>query len=224
MSGTVINVAIVHSDRLFREALGIALANQETICFHGEQSHLEGLDFNGESSQTHVVLVEATAPLAACLEQVSCLRTTMPACKTIMLGVPDSDEAVLACIEHGGASGYVLENGSFDEVVRSIRSVAVGETVCSPRVASLVFSRMSVLAREASTSTIQHPDHLTRREREIVVAIEKGWTNKEIAVRLGIEVSTVKNHVHNILDKLQLHDRHSAARYAKHQRLTAMRS
>ena len=67
-----------------------------------------------------------------------------------IIGVPDTNETILACIEVGGASGYVLDNGSFDDVVRNIRAVAVGETVCSPHVANLAFARVSALARHAN--------------------------------------------------------------------------
>jgi DNA-binding NarL/FixJ family response regulator len=68
--------------------------------------------------------------------------------------------------------------------------------------------------------TVDHATTLTRREQEILLAIEKGWSNKEIAVRLRIEVSTVKNHVHNILEKLELRDRRSAAQYVKERGLS----
>ena len=160
-------------------------------------------------------LVEASAPLQICLEQARCLQTTVPGCKTIMLDVPNTDEAILACIEVGGASGYVLGNGSFDDVVGNIRAVVAGETVCSPHIANLAFARMSALARQANLSWTNHSNHLTRREREIIESIEKGLNNKEIATRLHIEVSTVKNHVHNILEKLKLRDRRSAVQYVK---------
>ena len=74
---------------------------------------------------------------------------------------------------------------------------------------------MSALARQANGTGVNQPQYLTRREQDIIESIEKGLCNKEIAVRLGIEVSTVKNHVHNILDKLKLQDRRSAVRYVK---------
>lgn len=223
MGGALTNVGIIHSHRLFRDAFVVALTNQERITVGWEAPCVEQLQLNGEEPQPDLFLVEASDSLERCCEEVGRLRLMAPECKVIMMGVPETDEAVLDCIERVGASGYVLESGSLHDVVRNIRSVAAGETVCSPRVAGLVFSRVSELSRQVSSSWINRPDKLTRREEEIVTAIECGCSNKEIAVRLGIEVSTVKNHVHNILDKLQLRDRRSAAEYAKQQGLVGSR-
>ena len=91
-----------------------------------------------------------------------------------------------------------------------------GQTLCSPRIANLAFTRMSVLARQHTPMQVA-PSRtcLTKRESEITKLIDEGLSNKEIAVQLHIEVSTVKNHVHNILDKLQIHNRHSVAKSVK---------
>jgi DNA-binding NarL/FixJ family response regulator len=223
MDDGITEVAIVHSNRLFREALAIALTAQDGIVVTWDVPCLDQIEARVAASMPDLFLIEASILLGPCFEQIANLLTLAPRCKTIMLGVSNNDEAVLACIEQGGASGYVLETGTFDDVVMNIRAVAAGEALCSPRITKLVFVRMSALAHEVRASCHNQPDQLTRREREIVSAIEKGWTNKEIAVRLGIEVSTVKNHVHNILDKLQLHDRRSAAEYVKQQGLMVKR-
>ena len=216
-----IRIVILHSGRLFRETLAMTLSLQEGIAVSREVSDRDQIHADGAEFQCDIVLVEASTPLLRCLEQARGLQAIIPACKTIILGVSDTDEAILACIEVGGASGYVLDNGSFDDVVRNIRAVAAGETVCSPHVANLAFARVSALARHANVTETNQPQYLTRREQNIIESIEKGLSNKEIAVRLGIEVSTVKNHVHNILDKLKLQDRRSAVRYVKEHGLVA---
>jgi DNA-binding NarL/FixJ family response regulator len=216
-----IRIVIFHSHRLFRETLAMTLSQQEGMAVSREVSGLDQIRADGVEFHPDLFLIEASAPLRRCLEQVRSLQTIMPGCKTIILGVPDTDEAVLACIEVGGASGYVLDNGSFDDVVTNIRAVVAGETVCSARVANLAFSRISALARQAPSAWTDHLTHLTHREQEIIESIEKGLSNKEIASQLHIEVSTVKNHVHNILDKLKLQDRRSAVRYVKEHGFTA---
>lgn len=218
-----IRIVIFHSNHLLRESLLVALAQQDGIVVSPEVSRLDQIHAKGAEFQSDLFLVEASAPLQICLEQVKCLQTIVPGCKTIMLGVPNTDEAVLACIEVGGVSGYVLDNGTFDDVVRNILTVAAGETVCSPHVANLAFARMSALARQANATGANQPQYLTRREREIIESIEKGLSNKEIATRLHIEVSTVKNHVHNILEKLQLQDRRSAVQYVREQGFSGSR-
>jgi DNA-binding NarL/FixJ family response regulator len=143
--------------------------------------------------------------------------------KTLVIEVPNTEEDILSSVEVGGASGYLLMDASIRDLIDNIMAITRGETLCSPRVASLAFCRMSRLARQISESGSVNAGHLTKREAEIVTLIEDGLSNKEIAVRLHVEVSTVKNHVHNILDKLQLHDRRSAVQCLKVQRLISTR-
>ena len=214
-------VAIIHSHRLCREALMLGLAQQDGLTVSLGMPRLDQVFLNPPAVWPDLFLVAIHHPLQDCLAQVRRLQSLRPECKIIMLDVPDSSDAILACIEVGGASGYVLCSGSFDDVVGNIRAVMAGEALCSPRVATLAFSRISALARQSNTPFSDHAQCLTRREQGIVELIEKGLSNKEIAVQLGIEVSTVKNHVHNILDKLNLQDRHSAVRYVKERGLTA---
>ena len=120
----------------------------------------------------------------------------------------------MACIE-AGVAGYVSQDVSLEDLVKHIRMVAVGETFCSPKVAGLLFSRVAESARERHRLLALSSGHLTRREQDVVALIEEGLSNKEIAVRLNIETATVKNHIHNILERLQLDNRQAAARYAR---------
>jgi DNA-binding NarL/FixJ family response regulator len=135
--------------------------------------------------------------------------------KVLVIDVPDRDEDILYCIEAGGASGYLLQNASLKELEVNLAAIARGETVCSPKIAHLAFCRMSWFARLESNNGLTNGVSLTRREIEIVQLIEDGLSNKEIATRLNIGVSTVKNHVHNILDKLQLPNRYSVVKHGK---------
>ena len=209
-----LSIAIVHHHRLLRETLALGLSQNAFPITH--QAHdLEKLTADIEDISPNVLLAEACRPLDKCLDCLRRFRCIAPECKVIMLEVPDHDETILACIEIGGVSGYVIEDGSFDDVIRTVRAVGVGETICSPRLANLAFSRISTLARRTYSGHTLEMGSLTRREMDIMEAIERGLSNKEIAGELKIEVSTVKNHVHNILDKLRLQNRRSAARYAK---------
>ena len=209
-----LSIAIVHRHRLLREALALGLS-QNAFPVIRQACDVEELSGDAEDTYPNVVLAEACRPLEKCLECLSRFRCIAPECKVIMLEVPDRDETILACIEIGGVSGYVVEDGSFDDVIRTVRAVCAGETICSPRLANLAFSRISMLSRRIVSARTSEMGCLTLREQDIMEAIERGLSNKEIAGELKIEVSTVKNHVHNILDKLHLQNRRSAARYAK---------
>ena len=102
-----------------------------------------------------------------------------------------------------------------EDLFQQIRSLAHGVTICSPRLAAVLFEKIADAAREREGIRNSDLVHLTRRELEIVSLIVQGFANKEIAVRLGVELQTVKNHVHNLLEKLQLKSRREVGRYAR---------
>jgi DNA-binding NarL/FixJ family response regulator len=126
----------------------------------------------------------------------------------VALAVPDQEARVLACAE-AGVSSYVPREASLADLAAAIESAARGEAVCSPRMTALLFRRVRVLSR-VRPEPAEVPE-LTARQWEIIDLIDEGLSNKEIARRLYIEVPTVKNHVHNILDKLQVRRRSEAA-------------
>jgi DNA-binding NarL/FixJ family response regulator len=127
--------------------------------------------------------------------------------RVVVLTLPELEQAVLPCIE-AGVAGYVPRDGGLDDLVAVIRSAARGDGVCSPRMVGRMWARLAQLSRAHSDPTAL--DALTSREREILTCIERGNSNKEIAARLSIELATVKNHVHNILEKLHVHSRGEA--------------
>ena len=125
----------------------------------------------------------------------------------VALGVPDDEEDVVALAE-AGVLGFVERGSTVDEVVAGVESAARGEPSCPPRVAAALLNRLALLAQRRAEPL---ESALTARERQVVELIDDGLSNKEIAQRLCIEVATVKNHVHNILEKLQVTRRGEAA-------------
>jgi two-component system, NarL family, nitrate/nitrite response regulator NarL len=143
------------------------------------------------------------------LDSISTVRTLaaqVPQVRVVALGVPETDGHVLACIE-AGVAGYVPRDGSLETLVATLMGVDRGEVLCSPRIIGSLFRRVAELAAQPQPPL----ERLTVRELEILELIDQGLTNKEIARRLCIELSTVKNHVHNILEKLQVRRRADAA-------------
>ena len=129
----------------------------------------------------------------------------------VALGVPEDEQDVIAFAELG-VVGFVERDASLDELVASVVSAARGEASFPPRVATTLLRRVSRLAaRQRSADAAA----LTMRERQVVELIAEGLSNKEIAARLCIEVATVKNHVHNILDKLQVSRRSEAVEHLR---------
>jgi two-component system nitrate/nitrite response regulator NarL len=139
---------------------------------------------------------------------VRALLEQSPGTRIIAFGVADDWDDVQACAATGVA-GFVTRNSSVADLVQAVHSARRGELICSPRIAALMFERMRT-GENRSEPQVQERA-LTTREREICELLERGLSNKEIARRLFIEQATVKNHVHNILEKLQVTRRGEAA-------------
>lgn len=165
-----------------------------------------------------VALIDIGMPDKDGIEVSQALHQDAPEVKVIILGMIDLTDEIMACIE-AGAAGYVLKEASFDFLVETIRSVHRGESFCSPQMTASLFTRIAELASESLPKMPPSSVKLTNRELEIIGLIAEGLPNKEIAQRLFIETQTVKNHVHNILDKLQLQNRLEAVQYARERNL-----
>ncbi|KAA3659582.1 MAG: DNA-binding response regulator [Calditrichaeota bacterium] len=213
--GEAVRLYIVDDNRILREGLASMLAELDDFTVVGSAS--SGLKALEEIKDVHpdVALIDIGMPDKDGIEVTLALYQTMPKIKVIILGMPDLTEEIMACIE-AGAVGYILKEASFDHLVEIIRSAQRGESFCSPRMAASLFSRVAELMGERIP---QSSVKLTPREVEIINKIADGLSNKEIARHLVIELQTVKNHVHNILDKLQLHNRLEAVQYAREKKL-----
>jgi DNA-binding NarL/FixJ family response regulator len=214
-----IRIGIVHSDGLYRESLTHCLVRAGRILSVLSAATLENAGEAILACRPELLLLQFGISRCYGGRTVADLRALVPELKIIVVGVPNTDEDILSCIEDEGAAGYLLTDASLDDLMNNVQAVMRGETLCSPRIASLAFSRVFKLVRQVNHNRPHNGTSLTRREAEIVNLIEKGLSNKEIALQLHIELSTVKNHVHNLLDKLQLHSRYSAVKYAKAQGL-----
>ncbi len=130
-----------------------------------------------------------------------------PDVHVVAFAVSDADPALIACVE-AGITGFVPRDGSIDLLFATLSAIERGEALVSPRLAATLMRRLVYLGRDAEpTKAIQ----LTRREQEILSLIDRGLSNKQIAHRLSIELPTVKNHVHNILEKMRVRRRGEAA-------------
>ncbi|OLB16175.1 MAG: hypothetical protein AUH07_01640 [Gemmatimonadetes bacterium 13_2_20CM_70_9] len=202
----MIRVAIVADTRLYREGLAQVLGRDAGLCVVATAARGDEALAALPDLQADVILVDMAMPESRGVVRVILERA--PLSRVIALGVVEDEDDVLGCAE-AGVAGYVAREASIDDLVTVIESVARGEAICSPRVAAGLLRRVAALA--AGHGGDLPRAQLTNREREIVRLIDNGLSNKEIARALGIEVATVKNHVHNILEKLQVHRRGEAA-------------
>ncbi len=209
-----IRMFIADDNRLLREGLASMLEQQQDIIVIGAAaSGSEALE-QIKDLRPEVALIDIGMPDKDGIEVTQTLHQDLPEVKVIILGMVDLTDEIMACIE-AGAAGYVLKEGSFERLVETVRSVHRGESFCSPEMTASLFSRIAELAGERMPEIPKSSIKLTGRELEIVNLIAEGLSNKEIAHRLFIATQTVKNHVHNILDKLQLLTRLEAVQYAR---------
>jgi len=206
----VIRVLIVAGTRLYRDGLAQLLVGQSGFAVVGAKSdrQLEAVDIQGLTPDVALVEISSTESL----EIVRDINKWAPGLPVVALGVAGLEEDVVACVE-AGATGYVTREESLKDLTAVVESAARGELQCSPTIAGSLLRRVAAAGhREPSPSRAQ----LTAREREILRLIGQDLSNKQIAVRLGIGVATVKNHVHNLLEKLNVHRRREAARLSSH--------
>jgi DNA-binding NarL/FixJ family response regulator len=131
------------------------------------------------------------------------------------LGLLEEDRDNTLLYIEAGAAGYIRKDSSLKEFIEIIRLAQKGEAQVSTRIAGAMMERLSNLARmfAAVENKMDKDARLTSREFEVLQCIGQGLTNQQIAARLVVEVGTVKNHVHNILEKLNVSSRNEAASY-----------
>jgi len=213
-----IRVLIIHRNRLFREGLAFVLAQQQNITVVGIFPGAGEVVAELARLIPEIILLDLCIPGREGLGDARQICGVLPKAKILMMGLTELESDVLACIE-GGAAGYLMQEASLEDLLNNIQAVAAGEGLCSPRVTGILISRVAEGGREKVLRQVLGLPNLTRRELEIITLIEGGLSNKEIAVRLRIEVQTVKNHIHNILEKLRVDGRREAVRFAREQGL-----
>jgi DNA-binding NarL/FixJ family response regulator len=196
-------VYIVSDVRLHREGLILGLDRQSQLTVLGAGSSGEVLN-EIRILRPDVLLLDLGARDSLSIPRLA--QLCLPRLRVVAFAVAEAPENVLACAE-AGISGYVAQDGSMEDLIAAVLRVLQGELVCSPQIAALLFDRIA-----SGRSTTRTYALLTRREREIVALIACNLPNKEIARRLRLCPATVKNHVHNILRKLNINRRSDIAR------------
>jgi len=174
----------------------------------------EALKFIQEQD-VNIALISVGLPEQGALALTRSIVERAPAVKVLALGLLEEDQKDTLRYIEAGAAGYILKDSSLQEFVETIRLAHKGEAQVSTRVAGAMMERLSNLARmfAAVENKMDGDVRLTAREREVLQFLGEGLTNQEIAARLVVEVGTVKNHVHSILEKLHVSNRDEAASY-----------
>jgi DNA-binding NarL/FixJ family response regulator len=202
-------LGIVHSSALLREGLGNLLRHADV--------RVAGL-FAGAAE------LRSKPPLAAAIllydlatahqdgpAEITRLHDEQRQVRIVMINVPDDDQAIIECVR-AGAAGCILQDASLDDLLSAIRNLVAGTPVTSTRVVTSLFS---YVAGKGSQPEIAPPVRLTAREEQILALMADTMSNREIARRLFLQPQTVKNYVHIIFQKLDVHDRLELLRLIK---------
>jgi DNA-binding NarL/FixJ family response regulator len=214
--GEPIRVVVVDDQELFRRGLTMLLNVEDDIEVVGEASDGAAAADLAASTVPDVVLMDVRMPKQSGIEACQSIKDVAPNARIIMLTVSD-EEADLYDAVKNGASGYLLKDSSIDEVAQAVRLVADGQSLISPSMAIKLLDEFKQMSR-ADRQAVPTP-RLTDRELEVLRYVAQGLNNREIAKQLFISENTVKNHVRNILEKLQLHSRMEAVMYAVREKL-----
>jgi two-component system nitrate/nitrite response regulator NarL len=207
----MIRVFIVNEMQLMCNVMTAVLADEPDIEVIGAATSVgEALP---DALQCDVLVVSTSLPGDEAIELTRTAVDVAAPVKVIVIGLAESESEILRYVE-AGAAEYVLRDDSVEQLVNHIRAAHSNEALVSPEVAAALMSRVAELSHVlAETVERQELSELTPREREVLQLVAQDLSNKDIADRLHIEVGTVKNHVHSILQKLNVNSRTDAAAY-----------
>ncbi len=213
-----IRVLVVDDHALFRRGLQMVLAHETDIEVVGEAGDgAQAVELAAEL-MPDLVLMDVRMPRRGGIDACTAIRDVVPSAEIIMLTISDEEADLYEAIK-AGAKGYLLKDVSIEEVATAIRAVHGGQSLISPSMASKLLSEFATMIKRGDDRQQVPVPRLTDRELEVLKLVARGLNNRDIAKELFISENTVKNHVRNILEKLQLHSRMEAVVYAVREKL-----
>ncbi len=213
-----IRVIVADDHALFRRGLEMVLQSESDIEVVAEANDGKEVVTLAVEHAPDLVLMDVRMPGQGGIEAAQAIKEVVPNTKILMLTISDEEEDLYDAIK-AGASGYLLKEISIDEVASAIRSVHAGQSLISPSMASKLLTEFATMARKDAEKQQMPTPRLTDREMQVLTLVAQGLNNRDIAKQLFISENTVKNHVRNILEKLQLHSRMEAVVYAVKEKL-----
>jgi len=209
-----IRILLVNEIPLMGNVIAAALEDESDITVAGRVTNVDDALKLVQEKDVDVALVSTRLPDQGALKLTSAISSLAPSTKVLALGLTEEKKRVLRYVE-AGATGYVLKDDSLDEMIENVRAAVDDKVFVSPTIAAAMVERLSDLAQMFSNveNSVTDDAGLTPRELEVLELIGEGLTNQQISEQLVIEVGTVKNHVHSILEKLNVGSRGEAAAY-----------
>ena len=215
-----IRAMIVDDHALFRRGLEMVLEEEPDIELVGQASDGAEAVEKAAESLPDVVLMDIRMPRSSGIEACRAMKEAAPSAKIVILTISDEEEDLFEAIR-AGASGYLLKDIPLDEVADAVRAVHGGQSLINPSMAGKLLTEFATLANRDNEERAQEvpAPRLTEREMQVLKLVARGMNNRDIAKELFISENTVKNHVRNILEKLQIHSRMEAVMVAVREKL-----
>ncbi len=201
--GEPIRVLVCDDHDLFRKGLRMVLEAEEDIVVVAEAADGEQAVARVEELAPDVVLMDVRMPRMGGIDATRVIRQLFPATRIIVLTVSDEEDDLYGAVK-AGANGYLLKEVSIEEVADAVRAVYGGQSLISPSLASKLLNEFEGQVGTLKDAVLGAGPRLSEREVEILKMIALGMGNHDVAERLGVSENTVRNHVANILVKLQL--------------------
>jgi two-component system, NarL family, nitrate/nitrite response regulator NarL len=215
---TPIRLLLACDVRLYRDALATALDQVDGVDVIATAETASEVLRNALALQPTVLVLDVS--LGDALAVAHEIRREVPQVRIVAVGLREMGQEIVECVE-AGVDGFASRRQSLSETIVVIRSVARGESFCSPGMAAAIVRHVESL--ESARHGQAPLSRLTARELEVLRLIDSGLSNKQIAHSLSIELSTVKNHVHSLLEKLDAHGRGEAVAVLRKRRVPAAR-
>lgn len=213
-----IRVLVADDHVLYRRGLEMVLGQEPDIDIVGEAGDgAEAVDL-AEDLVPDIVLMDVRMPRLSGPEATTRIRERVPSVKIVMLTISDEEQDLYDAVR-AGATGYLLKDIPGEEIADGLRQVAAGQSLISPPMASKLLHEFAQLIKRQEDRPAMPVPRLTDRELQVLRLVARGMANKDIAAELFISENTVKNHVRNILEKLQLHSRMEAVMYAVREKI-----
>ena len=213
-----IRVLVADDHALYRRGLEMVLSQEDDIEIVGEAGDGAEAIRRAEELLPDVVLMDIRMPRRSGIEACTAIKEIAPSTKIVILTISDEESDLYEAVR-AGANGYLLKDVPGEEIADGIRAVAGGQSLISPSMASKLLSEFATMIKKSEERPQLPVPRLTDRELQVLKLVARGMANKEIAGELFISENTVKNHVRNILEKLQLHSRMEAVVYAVRERI-----
>ena len=207
-------VQLIEDNRFLREGISDILENQGgfLVDARADGEYLTGPLSDGRAPD--VILLDLGLEQINSIKLVADLRGRYPNARVVAMDILPEQDDIVQFVKAGGA-GFIVKNASTEDYIKTIKAVAAGETILPSVLTKSLFTQIVESTIKSGNSIPDHAIQLTKREREVVDLISQGMSNKEIAQQLHIATFTVKSHVHNVLEKLELTTRLQIAAFVR---------